>query len=209
VANSSKWIPNEQAYGKSSKTTGFAPNPFATLPFTLAQRGRRACGISAFSHYYYSLTLSTFSMTIRRLLPLAFLTSFALASCEKEDITAPTETPLLATHWQLARVDAFPVEASSYSETSKAYLEMLDLGKCTVGLGPCNNFSGRFSLGTNGRLSISPQISTRATCPVQALETQYLDNLALTARYEISSGELRLFDATTATPRLVFRQAGR
>ncbi|MBO2010651.1 META domain-containing protein [Hymenobacter negativus] len=146
-------------------------------------------------------------MNPRRLLPLAFLSAFALASCEKEEVTAPTEVPLLATHWMLARVDSFPVEVSSYSETTKSYLELLDLGKCTVGLGPCNNFSGRFSLGSNGHLSISPQISTRVACPVQELETRYLDNLALTTRYEISSGELRLFDADTATPRLVFRQA--
>jgi heat shock protein HslJ len=148
-------------------------------------------------------------MNTRRLLPLAFLASFALASCEKEDVTAPTGAPLLETHWQLARVDEFPVQASSYSETTKSYLKLLDLGKCTVGLGPCNNFSGRFSLGSNGHLSISPQIPTRATCPVQTLETKYLGNLALTTRYEISGGELRLFDATTPTPRLVFQQAGK
>jgi len=146
-------------------------------------------------------------MNIRRLLPLAFLPAFALASCEKEELVALTETPLLETHWMLARVDEFPVEASNYSETAKSYLELVDLGKCTVGLGPCNNFSGRFSLGSGGHLSISTQIPTRATCPVQELETHYLDNLALTTRYEISGGELRLFDAHTATPRLVFRQA--
>jgi heat shock protein HslJ len=147
-------------------------------------------------------------MNTRRLLPLAFLTTFALAGCEKEEVAAPTEAALLETRWMLARVDDFPVEASSYSETSKSYLEFVDLGKCTVGLGPCNNFSGRFSLGSGGHLSISPQISTRATCPVQPLETKYLDNLALTTRYEISRGELRLFDAEMAAPRLVFRQAG-
>jgi heat shock protein HslJ len=148
-------------------------------------------------------------MTARRLFPLVLLASFALASCEKEELTAPAEVPLLETHWMLARVDDFPVAASSYSETSKSSLELVDLGKCTVGLGPCNNFSGRFSLGSSGHLSISAQIPTRATCPVQALETHYLDNLALTTRYEIDGGELRLFDATTAAPRLVFRQAGK
>jgi heat shock protein HslJ len=146
-------------------------------------------------------------MNTRRLLPLALLTTFALASCEKEEVAAPADVRLLETHWLLARVDSFPVEASSYSGTAKSYLELVDLGKCTVGLGPCNNFSGRFSLGTNGHLSISPQIPTRAACPVQELETRYLDHLALTTRYEISGDELRLFDAITATPRLVFRQA--
>lgn len=147
-------------------------------------------------------------MIARRLLPLVLLTSFALASCEKEDATAPTEAPLLETRWTLDRIDAFPVAASSYSGTTNSYLKLITLGKCTVGLGPCNNFSGRFSLGSHGQLSISPQIPTRAACPVEALETRYLDNLALTTRYEIAGGELRLFDATTVTPRLVFRQAG-
>ncbi len=146
-------------------------------------------------------------MNTRRLLPLTLLTAFALAGCEKEEVAAPADTPLLETHWMLTRVDNVSVTASGYAEATKAYLELVDLGKCTVGLGPCNNFSGRFSLGTHGHLSISPQIPTRATCPVQALETRYLANLALTTRYETHDGELRLFDATTATPRLVFRQA--
>lgn len=147
-------------------------------------------------------------MTTRHLLPLAFLALISLASCEKEDVTAPAQPLLLENRWQLARIDDFPVAASSYSEASKSYLEFVDLGKCTVGLGPCNNFSGRFSLGQSGQaLSISAQIPTVAACPVQALETRYLDNLALTARYEISGDELRLYDATAATPRLVFQRA--
>ena len=146
-------------------------------------------------------------MTTRRLSPLALLMTFALASCEKEEAALPTQpTALLQSHWQLTQVDAFPVAASSYSEASKSYLEFVELGTCTVGLGPCNNFSGRYSLAGGQLLHITPQIATRATCPVQDLETHYLDNLALTARYEISGDELRLYDATTPAPRLLFRR---
>ena len=147
-------------------------------------------------------------MTIRPLLLLAALAASALTSCEKDNGASPTQSVLLETRWLLVSVDNFPVAASSYSGTSRAYIEFVDLGKCTVGLGPCNNFSGRFSLGGSGQLlHIAPQIPTRATCPVQDLETQYLANLALTARYEISGAELRLYDANAATPRLVFRRA--
>ncbi|UOQ97670.1 META domain-containing protein [Hymenobacter sp. 5317J-9] len=146
-------------------------------------------------------------MTFRRLFPATFLATLALSSCEKDDSAAPIDLPL-GGRWMLARIDAFPVEASSYSGTTKSYLEFQDLGKAVVGLGPCNNFSGRFALGPGQGLTLSAPISTRVTCPVQQLETQYLDNLALTARYEISGGELRLFDATAAAPRLTFRRAG-
>ncbi|MDB5268656.1 MAG: hypothetical protein JWP58_1696 [Hymenobacter sp.] len=147
-------------------------------------------------------------MTTRRLFPLALLMTFALASCEKDEAALPTQsTALLQSHWQLTQVDNFPVVASSYSETSKSYLEFVELGTCTVGLGPCNNFSGRYSLAGGGQqLRITPQIATRATCPVQDLETRYLDNLTLTARYEISGDELRLYDATAPGPRLLFRR---
>ena len=147
-------------------------------------------------------------MTSRRLFPLALLMTFALAGCEKEEAAPPVQsTALLQSHWQLTQIDAFPVTASSYSETSKSYLEFVALGTCTVGLGPCNNFSGRYSLAGGGQeLHITPQIATRVACPVQDLETRYLDNLALTARYEISGDELRLYDATAPAPRLLFRR---
>ena len=147
-------------------------------------------------------------MTIRSLSLLAPLAALALAGCEKDTAASPTQPALLETRWLLASVDSFPVAAASYSGTNRSYIEFVALGKCTVGLGPCNNFSGRFSLGGGQQLSIAPQIPTRATCPVQALETHYLDNLALTARYEISGPELRLYDASAA-PRLVFRRAER
>lgn len=149
-------------------------------------------------------------MTTRRLMPLALLMTFALASCEKDEAALPAQAPaLLQTHWQLTQVDALPVAAASSSEASPAYLEFVELGTCTVGLGPCNNFSGRYTLAGGGQqLRITPQIATRAACPVQDLETHYLDNLARTARYEISGDELRLYDAAAPAPRLLFRRAG-
>ncbi|MDO7848440.1 META domain-containing protein [Hymenobacter sp. M29] len=147
-------------------------------------------------------------MMFRRLLPLALLATFALSSCEKDQEAEPTAA-LLEVRWMLASIDAFPVGASSYSGTAQSYIEFSPLGKSTVGLGPCNNFSGRFSLSSGQQLQLSTPIPTQTPCPVQTLETQYLDNLALTARYEISGDELRLYDATAAAPRLVFRRAAR
>ncbi|MBF9142550.1 META domain-containing protein [Hymenobacter properus] len=146
-------------------------------------------------------------MTLRRFLPLALLTSFALGSCEKDGGAAPAAS-LLEARWMLTYVDEVPVQTSSYSGTARSYIEFSALGNSTVGLGPCNNFSGRFSLGGGQQLQLSMPIPTQTSCPVQALETRYLNNLAATTRYEISGDALRLYDGSTVAPRLVFRRAG-
>jgi heat shock protein HslJ len=148
-----------------------------------------------------------FFMTLRRLLPLAVLVSLALGGCEKNEAAEPATAALLEARWMLSRIDEFPVQASSYSGTANSYIEFSALGKSIVGLGPCNNFSGRFSLGTDQQLQVSTPIPTQTSCPVQALETRYLANLAQTTRYEISGDDLRLYDGATGAPRLVFRRA--
>jgi heat shock protein HslJ len=148
-------------------------------------------------------------MTFRRLFPLAFLATVSLVSCEKNEVS-PSAAVLLDNHWMLTQVDDFPLFLSSYGPSNRSSLSFVALGECTVGLGPCNNFSGRFHLGSSPQqLSITPQIPTQVSCPVQELESHFLTNLALTARYEVNGNELRLYDASTATPRLIFRQEQR
>jgi len=143
----------------------------------------------------------------RLLFPFLVVTGFALASCEKED-ASPSATTLLDHRWLLTQVDGVALPPTAAANIS--YLEFVDLGHCVVGLGPCNNFSSRFTLGGVGQqLHITEPIATRATCPAQELENRYLTSLARTARYEISGPELRLYDGASSAPRLVFRQAAR
>ena len=66
-------------------------------------------------------------MTIRPLLPLALLATFALASCEKDNGVSPTQSALLETRWLLASVDNAPVSLSSYSGTSRSYIEFVGM----------------------------------------------------------------------------------
>jgi heat shock protein HslJ len=146
-------------------------------------------------------------MMLRSRLPLALLavTGFALASCEKED-ASPSATALLDRRWLLTQVDGAALTPANANRNTSC-LEFIDLGHCTVGLGPCNNFSSRFTLGGGQQLHITEPIATRATCDAQELENRYLTCLARTARYEISGLELRLYDGESNAPRLVFRQA--
>jgi heat shock protein HslJ len=125
-----------------------------------------------------------------------------LSSCE--DKTADSQ--LLNTHWKLVEVEGTPISLSSYSDTYRSYIEFTGGVNRTTGLGPCNGFSGSFTLGEEpGLLTISPQASTRATCPALNIETQYLEALPRTVSYQIVGQELRLFDASNTTkPLLIF-----
>jgi heat shock protein HslJ len=144
-------------------------------------------------------------MEARHFYALACLTFLALCGCENDQGSALTDK-----RWMLIQVDNFPLTLSSYSHTTQSYLEFSADGKRTTGLGPCNSFGGQYTLGGSGQqLSISPQAATRATCGGQNIEDLYLAALPLTTRFEIVGKELRLYDATSAQPRLVFKQASK
>lgn len=106
----------------------------------------------------------------------------------------------------LMQVEGTPIAVSSYSPTYRSYIQFNADNK-TDGLAPCNSFGGTYTLGSANQLTVSEQASTRATCTAQTIEDQYLNALPRTTRYELSGQELRLFDAGTATPILVFRAA--
>ncbi|MBF9236342.1 META domain-containing protein [Hymenobacter sp. BT683] len=142
-------------------------------------------------------------MQTRPLYSLACLTALALCGCAKDSTSVLTDK-----RWMLVQIDDFPLTLSSYSPTTQSYLKFAADGKRTVGLGPCNSFSGQYSLGGSGQqLSISAQAATKATCGGQNIEDKYLTILPLTARFEIVGQELRLYDASAAQPRLLFKQA--
>lgn len=126
-----------------------------------------------------------------------------LGSCQKD---ANVATPIQNTRWMLVQVEDFPVTLSSYSPTFSSYIQFNTDSK-TEGLAPCNSFGGTYVLGTGTQLRITQQASTRTTCAAQNIEDRYLNALPRTTRYEISGRELRLFDAATPTPILVFSAA--
>lgn len=112
------------------------------------------------------------------------------------------------TRWLLVEVDSQPLTLSSYAGTTRSTLAFSADNK-TTGLAPCNSFGGTYALsGAANSISITPQFSTRLTCPAQSWEDRYLNALPLIVRYEIKGTELRLYDAAEAPqPRLVFRAA--
>jgi heat shock protein HslJ len=125
-----------------------------------------------------------------------------LSSCKKE----AADCSLQHTRWMLTQVEDFNIMASSYAPTSRTYVEFSTDNK-TAGLTPCNSFSGTYLLGAGAQLSITAQASTRVACSVQSVEDRYLAAFPRTARYAISRQELRLYDASSTQPILIFRAA--
>lgn len=157
-----------------------------------------------------STVYSTFYSGNRMRVSTPFLCLVALAalsSCE-EDTPAPDKA-LVSGRWMLVAVEGMPIAVSSYSDTYRSYLQFNAKGSTTEGLAPCNSFGGSFALGaTAGQLTISTQGSTRATCPAQGIEDNYLAALPRTVRYEISGPQLKLYDAPNSTKALLeFRAA--
>lgn len=134
--------------------------------------------------------------------------AYLVSSCQ-QTTPKPASSELSATRWMLTEVEGFSISLSSYSDTYRSYIQFDAGSNSTAGLAPCNSFSGNFRLGTAaGQLTISQQGSTRATCPAQTIEDNYLTALPRTVRYEISGRELRLYDATNSTkPLLLFTAA--
>lgn len=128
-----------------------------------------------------------------------------LGGCSDKE--ASGKAALTGTRWMLVQAENFPVLASSYSESTRSYIQFTSNGR-TEGLGPCNSFGGSYTLESPDGLRIGPQASTKIFCGGQGLETLYLEALPRTARYEIRDGELRLFDASNSLkPLLQFKAA--
>ncbi|AIZ64861.1 hypothetical protein PK28_16435 [Hymenobacter sp. DG25B] len=132
-----------------------------------------------------------------------------MASCQRiETNVAPTAT-LENTRWMLVQVEETPVPVPSSSLSARSYLEFTSADHKTSGRAPCNGFGGTYTLGSRpGTLTISGQMSTRGTCPAQALEYHYLSALSQTVRYEITGNELRLYGPDNSRqPKLTFNLA--
>lgn len=159
--------------------------------------------------YPICTALTLFNYPLMRFALSLFCLLSLLASCQRLEKNAEPAPRLENTRWMLVQVEETPVATSSYSESTRSYLEFTSADQKTSGQAPCNAFGGTYTLGsTPGVLSISSQMSTKATCPAQNLEYRYLQALPQTVRYEITGNELRLYGPDNSLqPKLIFNLA--
>jgi heat shock protein HslJ len=140
---------------------------------------------------------------------LPLLTLCLLSNCQSDHDTPPPAAQLEDTRWMLVQVEDVRLSTSRYSETTRPYLLLASDQHKTEGLAPCNSYGGTYSLGSAPRvLTISGQVSTKATCPAQDIELRYLNALPLTVSYEIKGEQLHFYGPDNSlTPRLIFERA--
>ena len=131
-----------------------------------------------------------------------------LGSCRRAGDDPEPTGKLLGTRWMLVQIDAFPITLSSYYEDNQSYIHFATSGQRATGLAACDVLSGQFTLSASTRqLTVSQLTLTKGGCTSPVVGPRYLATLPQTSRYEISGDMLRLYDAQTAQPRLIFQAA--
>jgi len=139
------------------------------------------------------------------LLSLCLMMALLLGNCQRDP--EPTGK-LLNTRWTLKQIDAFPLVASSFYEDNQSYIQFATSGQQLTGLAACDAISGQFTLSSGtSQLTISQLALTKGSCTSPVVGPQYLAILPQTSRYEISGDMLRLYDAQSTQPRLIFQAA--
>jgi hypothetical protein len=130
-----------------------------------------------------------------------------LGSCRKDSDDLEPTGKLLNTRWMLIQIDAFPIGLSSYSLDYDSYIQFVGAGNQVRGLATCDALQGQFTLVASTRQLTIRQLNVAQSSCAAPFANRYLAALPQTSRYEISGDMLRLYDAQTAQPRLIFQAA--
>ena len=141
-----------------------------------------------------------------------FITLLGLASAsllgncqEKSQDPAPA---LTGKRWMLEQVDSTPISVSSYSYDYDSFIQFSTQDQGVSGLAACSAFKGSFVVqAASQQITFTQLTTTRGSCSDLKFATTYLVALPQTQRYEIQGNKLLLYDAASATPRLVFQAA--
>lgn len=137
---------------------------------------------------------------------LGLVSALLLGNCqEKSQDPAPA---LTGKRWMLEQVDGTPISVSSYSYDFDSFIQFSTQDQGVSGLAACSKFKGGFVVHTaSQQLTFTQLTTTPGSCSDLNFATTYLAVLPQTQRYEIQGNKLLLYDATSATPRLVFQAA--
>lgn len=133
---------------------------------------------------------------------LALLPFLLLGACQASKSTTPAAS-LHNTRWVLRTLAATPISTPENSQ--EIYLQFNATNDQVTGFAGCNRYFGRFEQPTPTTLRLLGVGSTKMFCEArQQTETNYLNALQQTARYEIEGNTLRLYDSADNNPVAVF-----
>lgn len=98
---------------------------------------------------------------------------------------------MTGTEWTLMELNDVVVDRSADTES---YTMLLDKDGRFSGKGDCNRYFGSYKMEKDGEISFDGIGSTRAMCPNQARESQYLKMLDEADKYKVDMNYLILMD---------------
>jgi heat shock protein HslJ len=113
---------------------------------------------------------------------------------------APGLSSLAGTSWQATGINNGREAVVSQAGTEKVTATFAEDGTIS-GSGGCNTYSGTFTTGEGGAITIGPVAATEMACPEPAMQIEqtYFAALGNATTYELEGSTLTLRDANGAT----------
>ena len=94
-------------------------------------------------------------------------------------------------YWKLIELNGKPIVVDS-TFRKEPHIIFKAQDNRIIGSGGCNNLTGSYALGPNGRISIPQPIATRMACPNMEIENFFLQALQAADNYSVSEEMLVL-----------------
>lgn len=126
-------------------------------------------------------------MKRKQMIFVAALAAVVVACCPCRKGTSAGNKPLTETTWSVVEWGGQPFDAGEgYT------LVLFEDGDRFGGRGDCNSIMGTYKLSGKNKLELSAVASTRAFCPNQTQEDQYIQELGKIDAYQIKGDRLSL-----------------
>ena len=126
-------------------------------------------------------------MKRKQMIFVAALAAVVVACCPCRKGASTGNKPLTETTWSVVEWGGEPFDAKgNYT------LVLFDEGDRFGGRGDCNSIMGTYKLSGKNKLELSAVASTRAFCPNQNQEDQYIQELGKVDTYRIKGDRLSL-----------------
>lgn len=119
------------------------------------------------------------------------------SSLQSSDTSGVVSQPIVEKYWKLVELYGDPVVVDS-TFRKEPHIIFKAQDNRMIGSGGCNNITGSYELGENGRIAIPQPIATRMACPNMEVENKFLQALQVADNYIVNGDTLVLNKARMA-----------
>lgn len=131
---------------------------------------------------------------MKKIVLMMTMVAMLFVACDEKNVS------LEGTSWNLVELNGKAVDRAILTDTAAYTLnfEKNEEGVRAYGMGDCNRFFGMAKIDMEkGSVELVNLASTRAMCPNQQLEDEYIQALTKSTSYKVKKGELSLLNGET------------